>query len=403
MKNSLILKMCIIPFITVVAVAAGVFGIVYSLSYNSTMNDIRQRANGVRDYILHNLTVEDIEAIADDSDAGVHARSRVNDMLVQLRGVGNIKYLYIANIDERGDLYTSMGAQNNDGDAYVPRGALADDLHRSIRDRVQVTGSGIYHTSHGSVYSIFWPVMDREYDIIGVVGMEFDADGVQDAYRRMAVYSIALSGALIVLFLIIAFLSMSKASEPFYKKLAYTDLLTGYENRMSFEQRLREAGAQLDRGKSITMIIFDVNNLKTVNDTMGHKSGDAYLKNTADVLFQHIRSEGLLYRIGGDEFASIFVDIGEKELNRLLKRIRNEARLVLKNNPFSCACGAATFNKSTDKTLRDVFARADKEMYKDKKRQKDLISRKDVPNESDIEIQQEPSAPDDEQSEDSHD
>ena len=373
MKNSLIRKMFIILFITVIAVAAGVFGIVYALSYSTTMNDIRQRANGVSSVIAAELTVEDIEAIADDSEAGALVRYRINELLDQLRGVGNLKHLYIAQVDENGQLCTSMSGMSINGETYIPAGELADDLYRSIREQVQITGRGIYHTEHGSVFTIFWPVTNSQYQIIGVVGMEFDVNDVYNSYQRMAIYSLALSGALIVLFSIIAFLSMSRATEPFYKKLAYMDLLTGYENRMAFEQRLREAGAQRDRGKSVTMIIFDVNNLKSVNDTLGHKQGDAYLKNTADTLSQHIGSTGSLFRIGGDEFATIFIDAAAADVDKILVGIRTEKRQVIRNYQFSCACGAATFDKDVDKTMRDLFARADKEMYEDKKRQKSLM------------------------------
>jgi len=362
--------MFVILFITVLAVAAGVLGIVYSLSYNSTMNDIRHRANGVRDYIASNLTVEDIELIADVSEAGEQTRRHINEMLGQLRGVGNITYLYIVQVDEAGGLYTSMSAASDDGEPYLPTGELADDLYRSLREQVQVTGRSIYQTGHGRVFSVFWPVLNSHYDTIGVVGMEFDVEGVYNSYNRMMVYSVALSGALIVLFSIIAFLSMSRASEPFYKKLAYTDLLTGCENRMAFEQRLREAGTLHDRGKSVTMMIFDVNNLKTVNDYLGHKQGDAYLKNTADVLVEHISPAGSLYRIGGDEFATILVEVDRKVVQIILDKIKAEKRQVLKNFPFSCACGAATFDTSLDKSMRDVFSRADKAMYDDKRRQK---------------------------------
>jgi len=379
MKNSLIRKMFVILFITVLAVAAGVFGIVYSLSYNSTMTDIRRRANGVRDYIASNLTVEDIELIADGGEAGEQARNRINDMLGQLRGVGNIAYLYIVQVNEAGELYTSLSASPQNGERYIPTGQLADDLYRSLREQIQITGRGIYQTEHGKVFTVFWPVMNSRYQTIGVVGMEFDVENVYNSYNSMLVYSLALSAALIVLFSIIAFLSMNRATEPFYKRLAYSDLLTGCENRMAFEQRLREAGSLRDRGKSVSMMIFDVNNLKTVNDNLGHKQGDAYLKNTADVLVEHISSAGSLYRIGGDEFATILIEVDQKTIQTILDRIKSEKRQVLRNFPFSCACGAATFDSDLDKTMRDVFSRADKAMYDDKRRQKGLASRNEPP------------------------
>ncbi|MCL1897163.1 MAG: hypothetical protein FWG03_11560, partial [Clostridiales bacterium] len=156
MKNKLIRKMFIILIITVLFVAAGVYGIVYSLSFDAMMTDIRQRADGVRDYILATLTFEDVADISSDSEEGAHARMRVNEILGHLRGVGNIKHLYIIQ-EHNGEIYTSLSAIP-DGGYFMPEGALASDLRRSLREVQQITGRRIYQTSHGAVYAIFWPV-----------------------------------------------------------------------------------------------------------------------------------------------------------------------------------------------------------------------------------------------------
>jgi len=139
---------------------------------------------------------------------------------------------------------------------------------------------------------------------------------------------------------------------------------------MAFEHKLRECGDMADEGKNVTMLIFDVNNLKTVNDTEGHEAGDKYLKNTADIIHENLKGRGPLYRIGGDEYAVIFADRTEREIEDVLNSLRNEKRMAYKKQPFSCAFGAATFQKGVDETLRDVFKRADEEMYKHKKQMK---------------------------------
>ena len=375
MKNSLIRKMFIILFITVLAVAAGVYSIVYALSYSSAMGDIRVRSNGVKDYITTHISVEDIIALADEGSEGSTARRYVLNVLNQIKGVGNIANIYIVIVDDHGALQTSISTLTQDGELYFPGETLARDLYRSLEEQTQITGRGIYQTDHGRVYSVFWPIMDTEYAIIGVLGIEFDVEGVYNSYRNMAFYSLAMSVALIALFSVVAYLSMSRATVPFYKRLAYTDLLTGYENRMSFEQHLREAGVQLDKGKSVTLMIFDVNNLKTVNDTLGHKHGDAYLKNIADILAEHIGTAGLLYRIGGDEFATILVGVMNTDIWKISSAIRAEDRQAMRNFQFSCASGVATFDRGVDTSLRDVLARADKAMYEDKKRQKERASK----------------------------
>ena len=141
---------------------------------------------------------------------------------------------------------------------------------------------------------------------------------------------------------------------------------------MAFEHRLREAGDHANKGEKVTLIIFDVNNLKTINDTQGHKVGDAYIKSTADILHSNLRGTGALYRIGGDEFATIIVGKDEDFIREIMKALRAEKRAAVRGQNFSCACGAAMFTPGIDKTLRDVFKRADDAMYVEKKRQKGL-------------------------------
>jgi len=363
--------MYIILIVNVVLVATSVFGVVYFMSNSAMMADIQQRAESVTEVIVNALDVEDIQNIQEYNQEGALARQKVEDIFGQLRGIGNLKRLYIAKVDDSGNITTISGG---DDLGYVPTGRLERDLRRSIEERAVVGGSMIYTDKSGEgIYSMFWPVADEFGVLMGAVCMEFDVDKIYQSNRDAAVYSLALSGTLIFLFFIIAFLAMSKASEPFYKKLAYTDVLTGYENRMAFEHRMRECHALADRGERIAIIVCDVNNLKTVNDVQGHEAGDKYLKITADILHEHLPKGSPFYRIGGDEYATILVGIKEDELYDLMMRYRNENRPTVKNQPFSCACGAAMFTRGIDENMRDVFKRADEAMYVEKKRMKALL------------------------------
>jgi len=362
--------MYLILILTVVIVAGGVFFTVYTLTYNAMVNDIRDRAAGIKDFIIQNLYVDDFRDIGENTEDGVRASEHVHEVLGWLKGTSNLTRLYIAKENEAGELLMSLRVLNDPDSNYVPSGALLSDLRLSLREGVAVMGSGMYRNDHGGVYSIYWPVHDADQSIIGTVGMEFNANIVYTSLRQAAIYSLVLSAALLVLISIVAYLSMSRVTESTYKRLAYTDILTGYENRMAFEHKLRECGDLADQGKSITLIICDVNNLKVINDTIGHKAGDAYIKNTADLIAKNIGEGQPIYRIGGDEIASIIVGKRENEIEAIMQSLRNEKRSTYKNRPFSCACGAATFIKGTDETLRDTFKRADEAMYVEKKRQK---------------------------------
>jgi len=117
-------------------------------------------------------------------------------------------------------------------------------------------------------------------------------------------------------------------------------------------------------------MIFDLNNLKVVNDAYGHKYGDTLIKNSADILASHLGDPKRLYRIGGDEFAAVLVDLAWPELQKILLNIRNDNRTVMDNMPFSCAAGMARFDKTGDRSVREAMQRADDAMYEDKRRSK---------------------------------
>ena len=370
MKNKLIIRMYIILFITVIIIVAGVLTVVNVLTFNTMMDDIHLRAIGVKDYILESLYADDLLDIGLDTPEGIASSRHIQEIHDRLKGVGNLSRLYIAKEDENGRILTSLNVLPGTDSDYTPTGDFERDLRLSLRTNTAVLGTGIYKNDIGDVYSIFWPAANSDNEVLGAVSMEFDVNIINEAHRQTTIFSFALSGGLLAVISIIAFISMSRVTEPFYKKLAYTDLLSGYENRMAFEHKLRECGDMAEEGKNVTLLIFDVNNLKTVNDTEGHEAGDKYLKNTADIIFENLKGRGPLYRIGGDEYAVIFADRKESEIEDVLESLRNEKRPAYKKQPFSCAFGAATFEKGSDNSLRDVFKRADEAMFEEKKRQK---------------------------------
>jgi len=369
MKNSLIKRMYIILIITTLLASGGVYTIIYFTTQNSIMVESVERAMGIKEYIINSLGSSDFVDIGKDTEAGRQASQHIQGILNDLRGIGGLKRLYIATINEAGEILTTDIA-GADGAAYTPYGDVENDLRRSINEGEAIVGDRFYKTDEGSVFTIFWPVTDQSHQFLGTVSMEFNVDHLASSNTLSLTYGLVMSAGLLILISIVSYLSMNRASEPYFKKLAYTDFLTGYENRMAFEQRMRECGKIADSGEFVTLIIFDVNNLKVINDTQGHKAGDSYIQKTADIIASKIKKAGNLYRIGGDEFAAIIVGCNESVIESLMLELRNERSMAIKGQPFSCACGAATFNAASDKSLRDVFKRADDAMYKEKARQK---------------------------------
>ena len=367
MRNKLILKVQIILIFTILGVAVSGYFIFYSLSYNSILKDIRERSYNVKYFVQDYLTTESFA----DMEDGDHFSLLPQGTRSELLEIANLKHLYLVKTNELGKIFvvTSGSYDANDIKQALTE-KMESDIKLCLESKAAVGGDDIYHTAHGSIYTIYWPVLNKDNAVQGAVGMEFNVDSIYNTYQQTKIYNLALSGALILFFCLVTYLTLRKVSEPFYKKLAYTDILTGVENRMAYDQRLTECERQIAAGKNVTLMMFDVNNLKTINDTLGHKYGDQYIVNTSKLIIEALKGYGNLYRVGGDEFAAVIVGRRDGEINEILKALSQEKREVIRGQPFSCACGAAAFMPGYDTSLLDVAARADKAMYNEKSRQK---------------------------------
>ncbi|MDZ4180201.1 MAG: GGDEF domain-containing protein [Coriobacteriia bacterium] len=155
-----------------------------------------------------------------------------------------------------------------------------------------------------------------------------------------------------------------RESEDEFKNLAVHDPLTGVFNRRYFDGEMSRLASA--RHYPVSIIVADVDDLKTINDDRGHAAGDAALIQAARVLSTIVRVEDVLARIGGDEFAILLPNTDEAAANDAANRI--ERRLIdqLPDETgfrVSMSIGAAT---SIGEELDATLALADSRMYVDK-------------------------------------
>ncbi len=160
----------------------------------------------------------------------------------------------------------------------------------------------------------------------------------------------------------------------FVSQLAYRDGLTGVGNRTAFQEWLEELEGKKKEYPGIAIMMFDVNDLKYVNDHLGHQRGDDLIVGSADIIKSALEAvEGSCYRIGGDEFAGILV--GEKVEERCEKvmALFKDAMDCYNAVPsqsirISIAGGYAVYDAAQeDEMLMDVYQQADVRMYENKK------------------------------------
>lgn len=104
---------------------------------------------------------------------------------------------------------------------------------------------------------------------------------------------------------------------------ATRDWLTGLHNRRYFEETLKEhieAARRYDR--ELSLVLFDIDDFKQINDRNGHAAGDDALKNVADVLKKTARAADIICRVGGDEFAVILPETEHSNAWKFVERVR---------------------------------------------------------------------------------
>ncbi len=150
---------------------------------------------------------------------------------------------------------------------------------------------------------------------------------------------------------------------------ALTDALTDIANRHGWNQHLKHVQTSIAQlGSPVSIFIIDVDDMKQVNDTMGHTAGDELLKNAATVLTEHVRDGDLVARIGGDEFAIAALECGIDEMQQLQQRLTE----ALVAEDINASVGAACHKHQQQ--LTDTISAADAAMYRMKRSRQEARS-----------------------------
>ncbi len=153
--------------------------------------------------------------------------------------------------------------------------------------------------------------------------------------------------------------------------LATLDELTGLSNRRGFKAIASHSLALCGRvDRPATLLIFDLDEFKKVNDTLGHAEGDRVLQAFANHLLPTFRDSDVVARLGGDEFCVLLSGTSERDVRRplahLKKRLAGEGGLGI---PFSV--GVTEYDPKIHHTVADLAEAADVQMYRDKRTKKD--------------------------------
>ncbi len=150
-------------------------------------------------------------------------------------------------------------------------------------------------------------------------------------------------------------------------KMALLDPLTGLFNRRYIEQRLEDEIKRCERhGRGLSVILFDLDEFKQVNDTYGHGAGDSLLKAFAERLSKATRGSDASARYGGDEFLVVLPECKPENVQNVLKRLEG-IRVEIEGRSLPIALSAGWAELHSGESATELLARADAALYANKR------------------------------------
>ena len=269
----------------------------------------------------------------------------------------------------------------------VTRDVMEQDAWEKLRDDFENlrSGNATFELNGNTETICYVPIQDTDWQMVVLIRESV----ITDRIRGISENNLTMSRKqiLFTLFAVLVYaailllqirqlskeeLNVEKAKSSRFFDMANTDSLTGVSNKHAFsgaeasiDKKIRDCSIE-----KLAIIVGDVNGLKIVNDTKGHAAGDKLIKDAAVLLSEYF-SEGIIYRIGGDEFAIVVQEKGYDSLNEVIERFNRKVEENIGADEVVISIGSSVLEVG-DKKFRDVFERADKLMYERKKELKSM-------------------------------
>ena len=167
------------------------------------------------------------------------------------------------------------------------------------------------------------------------------------------------------------------------KLMARRDELTSVRNSNAYREYILDIDSKIESGitpSPFGIVMFDINDLKLINDTRGHSFGDEVIQRSSRMICE-IYKHSPIFRVGGDEFVAVISDLDYKQRDELIRKLKDEslANRRSRSGPV-VACGMAVYDFEKDHNVDSVYARADKQMYENKKELKSMTAREGFAN-----------------------
>lgn len=289
--------------------------------------------------------------------------SYINDMLKRFRQVYKFNVYFV---DEAAQIVISEHRENSPG--YLEEAPGLDQLKLDqLKLDLVNSGSQIYeYTKNNEVY-----LLNRKYipELDLYLMVEAKMDDFTENVKKTFHLNIAITLLLTLIITIIVLVYVRKMHTRL-NNLANNDALTGLPNRRTFNDKLERLLLFTKRSETpLSIVFFDVDNFKEINDSRGHDVGDNVLKCLAGLLNTTVRSSDFVARWGGEEFIIMLtganIDNASQFAEKLRANIENSAALqALVDSSVTASFGVTSIDD--DDNVDEIFKRVDRALYKAK-------------------------------------
>ena len=186
----------------------------------------------------------------------------------------------------------------------------------------------------------------------------------------------------VILTLILLFIGLwallTKRSQLHFKNLSRLDGLTGISNRLHFIERAEAALAYARKsGQEVSLVLFDLDHFKSINDRFGHAAGDFVLQRTAALCKEYLRRSDIFGRFGGEEFSVLLPGCGLEEARKQAEQLRRTMSGVQTEHRGATVTASASFGVTSSTVsgyeLTRLLAHADAALYRAKRAGRDCV------------------------------
>lgn len=278
---------------------------------------------------------------------------------------------------ENEEKYRSMVESTDDSIYMVDKNYRYLFANRKFLSRLNVSEDRLIGKTYGAFHTpeetkVFIDKIDTVFSTGESIQHEYQSPRDGGYYLRTLSPVKAHDGVITAVTIISKNVTKLKQLEEELRFLSLTDELTGLFNRRGFltlaEQQLRMAR----RLKMVTFMLYaDLDNLKIINDSFGHKEGDRALIDTAKILKMTCRDSDIIARIGGDEFAVFPIGTTEEFAGAIISRLNSNFELhnTKENRGYnlSLSVGVTRCEAESNNSIHDFLVQADLRMYEQKR------------------------------------